>query len=202
MQLSTNSNGQTTPEGLAHAAIVAALTSNWAEAIKLNEKILKEDKNNTEALNRLARAQACTGEHQKAHKTYKKVLDVDPYNIIALKNIEKLEKAGGNNIQITIGNTQTNGHTVNLSRVFLDEPGKTKLVHLLNLAPPSILASLNCGDQLVINPKNHAITVATQSGTYLGAFPDDLAHRLLAFITGGNKYDAYVKNSTIKNGTS
>ncbi|HSX18757.1 MAG TPA: tetratricopeptide repeat protein [Candidatus Saccharimonadales bacterium] len=200
MQLSTTDpSAHISQESLAQSAIVAALSSNWQEAIKLNEKILKGDKTNTEALNRLARAQACTGDYQKAQKTYKKVLEVDPYNIIALKNIEKLEKSGPNNIHISNGNTQTNVHSVNLSRVFLDEPGKTKLVSLLNLAPPSVLASLNCGDQLMINPKNHAISVATQSGTYLGAFPDDLAHKLIGFITGGNKYDAYVKSSTTKN---
>ena len=83
------------PQQLAQAAITAALTGAWQEAIKLNEKILAGDKTNVEALNRLARAQMCMGEHQKAHKSYKKVLEIDPYNIIALKNMEKLEKKLG-----------------------------------------------------------------------------------------------------------
>jgi len=202
MQSTSSTNWKTTDslEFLAQAAITAALTNNWPEAVKINEKILSSDKANVEALNRLARAHSCLGHLPKAAKTYKKVLDTDPYNIIALKNLDKLSKYNGNG-----AGANTNGHTftlipsdVNLSKVFLDEPGKTKLVNLLNLAPPSVLASLNCGDRLILNPKNHSISVTSSGGTYLGAFPDDLAHRLLGFISGGNKYEAYVKSSSTK----
>lgn len=211
MKSSGDTNGQPhqSPESLAQTAITAALTSNWQQAAKINEKILRLDKNNVEALNRLARAHGCLGQVQKAQNLYKKVLAVDPYNIIALKNLEKLSKSvmlghikpsGGT---LTNGEVQTDsngqGTIINLSQVFLDEPGKTKLVSLLNLAPPSILASLNCGDKLVINAKNHSISVSSPNGTYLGAFPDDLAHRLIAFISGGNQYEAYVKSSSTKN---
>jgi tetratricopeptide (TPR) repeat protein len=202
MQLVPTNNWKATDNAdtLAQAAITAALESRWQEAVKINEKILSSEKNNVEALNRLARAYNCIGQHSKAEKTYKKVLETDPYNIIALKNLEKLSKYNGNG-QNHNGNgiTQLHDTGLNLSKVFLDEPGKTKLVSLLNLAPPSILASLNCGDKLVLNAKNHSIAVVSTGGTYLGAFPDDLAHRLLAFISGGNKYEAYVKSSSTKN---
>lgn len=187
---------------LATAAIAAALESNWQEAATLNEKILKHNKDNVEALNRLARAQICMGNIAKAQKTYKKVLGIDPYNIIALKNIEKLTKTDFQKAVETNGSTQSAGGSntahIKLSQVFLYEPGKTKLVNLLNLAPPSVLATLNCGDQVKLNPKNHSITVISDNGTYLGAFPDDLAHRLLSLISGGNQYVAYVKSATLK----
>lgn len=204
MQLSAPSSWKNTedPQSLAQAAITAALTNKWQEAVKINEKILARDKINIEALNRLARALSCLGQIQKAEKTYKKVLDNDPYNIIALKNMDKLSKSNGHgSAQVSNGQTYSTyeNQNINLSQVFLDEPGKTKLVTLLNLAPPAILASLNCGDRLVINPKNHSISVASNEGVYLGAFPDDLAHRLLAFISGGNEYEAYVKSSSTKN---
>lgn len=187
-------------ESLAQAAITAALSSDWQQAVKINEKILHLAKDNTEALNRLARAYLCLGDLAKASKMYKKVLEIDPYNIIALKNTEKLSKT---NLSQDI---ETNGHSkpniitthINLSQVFLYEPGKTKLVNLLNLAPPSVLATLNCGDQVKLNPKNHSITVTNENGTYLGAFPDDLAHRLLSLISGGNQYEAYVKSAGLK----
>lgn len=189
------------PQFLAQAAITAAITGAWQEAVKLNEKILTSDSINIEALNRLARAQTCTGQALKAQKTYKKVLELDPYNVIAQKNLEKLQRTVPAGVKLTNGIDQTANlvPTINLSQIFLDEPGKTKIVNLLNLAPPSTLATLNCGDQLVLNPKNHSIVITSQSGTYLGAFPDDLAHRLIAFISGGNRYEAYVKNATIKN---
>ncbi len=179
------------PDILATAAITAALASHWQEAVKINEKILTSANNDVEALNRLARARVCLGETTKAQKTYKKVLEIDPYNIIALKNMEKLGK--------TNGISKTNGAAnINLSQVFLYEPGKTKLVNLLNLAPPTILASLNCGDQVKLNPKNHSISIISENGTYLGAFPDDFAHRLLSLISGGNQYEVYVKSATLK----
>lgn len=185
-------------KALAQAAITAALTSNWKEAVSINEKILLKTKDDVEALNRLARAYSCMGEIQKAQKTYKKVLEIDPYNIIALKNMDKISKTNGA-LQNTNGHLITNSNSqTNLSSVFLYEPGKTKIVSLLNLAPASQLATLNCGDKLEINPKNHSISVSTQSGVYLGAFPDDLAHRLISLIGGGNQYEAYIKCVTPK----
>lgn len=189
-------------ESLARAAIAAALCADWHQAVKINEKILNLSKNNVEALNRLGRAYLCLGGVAKASKTYKKVLELDPYNIIALKNIEKLAKTDGSLREASqtngISKSYAGGAQVNLSQVFLYEPGKTKLVNLLNLAPPSVLASLNCGDQVKINPKNHGITVTNSFETYLGAFPDDLAHRLLSLISGGNLYEAYVKSAGLK----
>lgn len=195
-----SANNQEDPESLTQTAIGAALAQEWHQAVKINKKILSGQKDNVEALNRLARAHACLGETPRAAKIYKKVLEIDPYNIIALKNIEKLSKTNGMDMETNSSPRGEAGLTahVNLSQVFLCEPGKTKLVNLLNLAPPTILATLNCGDQVKINPKNHGITVTNDSGTYLGAFPDDLAHRLLSLISGGNQYEAYVKSAGLK----
>lgn len=184
-------------EVLAQAAITAALTNNWPEAAKINKKIVTRQNNDIEALLRLARAFACLGQTPKAQKIYKKVLEIDPYNLIATKNLEKLTKTNGNEVSHN-GNGQTVTAPVNVSQIFLYEPGKTKIVNLLNLAPPQILATLSCGDPVNLNPKNHSITITTPDGIYLGAFPDDLAHRLIALIAAGNKYHAYVKSATTK----
>ncbi|MBI2327334.1 hypothetical protein HYU92_03340 [Candidatus Curtissbacteria bacterium] len=179
-------------ELLAHLAIATAMENNWHEALKINQKILSSEKDNVEALNRLARAYTCIGETHKAEKTYKKVLGIDPHNIIAKKNLDKVIKSNGN------GHTSGKTQQANLSQIFIYEPGKTKLINLLNLAPPQVLATLNCGDELTLNPKRHAVTIATGDGNYLGALPDDLAHRLLTFIAEGNKYEVYVKCATTK----
>lgn len=190
-------------ELLASLAIDAALTSDWQEAVKINEKILKEQSSDVEALNRLAKAQSSTGEITKAQKTYGKVLNLDPYNIIAKKNLDKLTKmpnnghTNGSNGNSN-GHANDNGHAVNLSTIFLFEPGKTKIISLLNLAPPTILAGLNCGDKLTLNVKKHTISVLSEDGNYLGAMPDDLSHKLMAYIDGGNKYEVYVKFATPK----
>ena len=193
-------------ETLKNFAIEAALVSDWPEAAKINQKIVSIKDSDPEALNRLARAQACCGEVFKALKTYKKVLDIDPYNIIAKKNFEKLSKLEKSNGEgLSNGKKTTNGSikdyipsTQKLSDIFLFEPRKTKIISLLNLAPPFVLAKLNCADKIQFNLKKHGICIVDQEDTYLGALPDDLAHKLLAYIGGGNKYEVYVKYATTK----
>src|SRR3990167_3562734 len=151
-------------EKLTQLAIEAATKADWHQAAKINKKIINITGNNTEALNRLARAQVCAGEIKKAERTYKKVLTIDPYNIITKKNLEKIVKitdTNGKNGLSTNGNghdhaSGTNGNSSSQNYYnFLYEPGKTKIINLLNLAQPSELAVLNCGQKLVINPKKH-----------------------------------------------
>jgi len=180
-------------EFLTQLAITAATSLNWEEAIKINQKILKFADENTEALNRLARAYTCLGNFAEAKKIYNKVLVLDPYNIIARKNLDRYEKSNGS---LKTGfNIPANA---NLTTMFLFEPGKTKMLNLLNLAPPAVLSTLNCGDQLSLNAKTHSVTVTTRDNVYLGALPDDLAHRLIAFIAGGNQYEVFVKSAAAK----
>lgn len=208
MQQKAGDDPSSSPQNLAQAAILAALASRWQEAVKLNKKIINLEKDNIEALNRLARAHYFLGEVTRAQKYYRKVLELDPYNIIAIKNLEKLAKStrGANgstrvasNGHAPVANGKLRaGNALNLSQIFLYEPGKTRLVYLLNLAPPSTLVSLSCGEQVYLNPKNHAITILSSAGIYLGAFPDDLAHRLISLIAQGYKYETYVKCTTIK----
>lgn len=191
---------ETDLETLAKLAIEAAVSSNWKQAEKINKKIISLDESDVEALNRLARAQVCEGNLKRAEKTYNKVLELDPYNIIAKKNLEKLTKIPKNG-----GNSNGNGHLngegsvgASFSNYFLYEPGKTKIIQLLNLAPPATIASLNCGEKLEMTLKKHSVCIVNSEGTYLGALPDDLSHKLISFIGGGNKYEVYVKYSTSK----
>lgn len=199
---------ESNPETLKTWAIEAASASDWSEAAKINQKIVTVATEDVEALNRLARAQVCCGLVKKAVKTYKKTLEIDPYNIIAKKNFEKISKLEKSNVNghsngKTNGNLTTEVNTINqnqkLSDIFLFEPGKTKIISLLNLAAPYVLASLNCADKVAFNLKKHGICITTIDDIYVGALPDDFAHKLLSFIEGGNKYEAYVKYSTTKN---
>lgn len=192
--------GVTNADLLSQLAIECALSANWQDAVKINEKILKLDTQNVEALNRLARALCCLGHLAKANKTYQKALEIDPYNVIAKKNQEKICKLKAELKPSDNSYTNGNGHTniQNLSAIFVFEPGKTKVINLLNLASPSILATLSCGDKAIIIAKKHSITIAKEDGTYLGALPDDLSFKLIALISGGNKYEVYVKYATTK----
>lgn len=181
---------------LAKFAIDAAIFNNWQIAIKINQKIVEISPEDVEALNRLAHAYLSLGKMQKAQKIYAKVLEINPFNIIARKNLEKVSKLA------TDKNGQTNGDNTasmgNPSAIFLYEPGKTKIINLLNLAPPIILASLTCAQKLSIIAKKHQVHITSGDGTYLGALPDDLAHRLIAFIQSGNQYEVYVKQASTK----
>lgn len=70
-------------------AIEAAITCKWENAIDLNQKILQFEPQNTEVLNRLAKAFFETGNYSQAKKVYTQVLEIDPYNTIAEKKLKE-----------------------------------------------------------------------------------------------------------------
>jgi len=176
---------------LAQQAIQAALSSDWNKAHELNLQIIAQAPNDITALNRLARTEWELGNINEAQGLYQKVLELDKYNPIATKNLKRLclkKMPHQYNFQ------QENAQKPLCSDLFLKEPGKTKLVKLLRLAPPEILSQLDNGDQVEIVPRCHCIVV-TQiiNKTYLGTLPDDITQRIGKLIKGGNHYQAFVK---------
>ena len=173
-------------------AIKAALSGNWEEALSLNEEIVKEIPNDIGALNRLALAFWETGKLKKAKEKYKTVLELDRYNPIASKNLERIvdqEKR-----KVTKKTLKPNGGKIPpLAQIFLEEPGKTKVLNLLRVASPKILVELSCADRVFLSPKKRVIDVNREDGIYLGCLPEDVSQRLISLIEGGNHYDAYVK---------
>lgn len=172
---------------LAQQAISAALKAQWEEAVKLNKLILKEDKDNVDALSRLARAYAELGKITKAKETAKKVLKLDPLNPIATKSLEKwrgLKKGERNNLRPVS------------AQDFLEEPGKTKVVSLLHLGDvKNVISKLDAGDEVRLNPRSHRVSVTTLDGKYIGRLPDDLSARLKKLIRHGNKYQTLIKSA-------
>jgi tetratricopeptide (TPR) repeat protein len=167
-------------------AITAALKQNWEQAVQLNEAILAQDAKSIDALNRLAFAYQQMGKPQKAKETYEKVLEIDQYNNIAQKNLAKLKSKGP--------------HTGSTSQfvsplMFLEEPGKTKIVDLVNLAPQPVLTHLCCGQTVVMKVKKHEIEIRDSENTYLGTLPDDVSFKLIRFIEGGNTYSAIIRSA-------
>lgn len=169
----------------AQRAIKSALAGNWNEAVEYNLQILKNEPQNIEALNRLARAYASLGQTKNAKRTWNKVLSLDHYNPIALSQIQKLK---------TSLKRSAPGATIPKSgEIFLDEPGKTKTTQLVRLTDAETLMSLEPGQHLKLEPKKRLITVATLAGHYLGVLPDDLSIYLTRLIRGGNKYQVLVR---------
>lgn len=178
-------------------AIDAALCCNWQQALLLNKQLIKLDPDNIDCLNRLAKAYLELGKFQQAKKICQDVLKLDAYNSIAQKNLQKLTT-----IKKGVSKLINNGASGDIPTVspalFLEEPGRTKLVPLIKVAEPHKLLSLSCGAEVILTAKNRGITV-TFGNLYLGALPDDTAFHLLKLLKGGNRYQAFIK-STRANG--
>lgn len=177
-------------------AIEAMLFGKWQNATSLNKSLLKEDPDNIDALNRLAYAFTVLGKFKNAKSTYRKVLRLDTLNQIAMRNIKRLSEAS---FKKPLKNGASNFRYVN--HAFLEETGKTKIISLVNLAPPKIIALLAAGQSLVICIKRSKIFIQEQNKEYLGVLPDDIGKRLIKLIKGGNLYSAYVKSANEHNVT-
>ena len=170
---------------LAQKAISAAISGNWENAVEITQKILQIDKENIDALNRLAKAYSELGNLVKAKSVSSKVLGLDPYNKIANKCIERWKglKQGES--------VRSHGVTGNL---FIEEPGKTKIVSLINLGGPEVLAMLDAGDEVKFDPHGHRVSVTTIDKKYVGRLPDDIGSRVKQLLTAGNEYMILVKS--------
>jgi tetratricopeptide (TPR) repeat protein len=170
---------------LAQQSIAAALEGSWEKAVTLNKEILKEDNKNVDALNRLARALSELGEISKAKKIAQQVIDLDPSNSIAIKALKKW--TGIKSGDVIPSKTSS-------PEVFLEEPGKTKMVSLLHLGCMSVIGKLDSGDEVMINDHCHRVAITTMDGKYIGRLPDDLSARLKKLISLGNVYKSYIKS--------
>lgn len=171
-------------------AISAALSSDWKRAIDCNEQLLSQQEADIDALSRLAFAYTQTGEAEKAKKLYKKILTLDRYNFIAQKNFDKLTALGAK-----AGSLSTGRKSRTISpQLFLEEPGRTKIVILINPAPLTTLSKLRISDAVYLHPKKHTVEIRDEENKYIGALPDDITYRLLRFLKAGNTYEVYVKN--------
>jgi hypothetical protein len=180
-------NDEVAASTLNKQAINAALGCRWQEALEINLKLKALEPENTEYLNRLAKANFELGKYTEAKKLYQEVLKLDPYKTMAEKNYKRIsaikkDSDAPNNAQITISASS-----------FLDEPGTTKSVNLVKVAEPQRLLVLSVGTIVNIVPKNRGISITDQNDRYLGAMPDDISFHIMKLIKGGNKYEAFIR---------
>lgn len=171
---------------LAQRAVAQALKGQWEEAILTNLKILKDSPNDIDALNRLSRAYAESGDIQKAKKTTQKVIKIDPINTIANKSLEKWK-------HVKKIDADKGVPTDTKSESFLEDPGKTRIVPLIHLGDSDLLAGLTPGEKVDLVCHPHRVSVVTTEGKYIGRLPDDLSARLRKLIKMGNAYQVFVK---------
>lgn len=171
-------------QNLAQKAISVALEGNWEKAIEINKAILKENSDDTDALNRLARAFAELGDMAIARKTAQKVLKIDPFNPIASKALLRWKG---------LRRGDTHKSQPSKPEVFLEEPGRTKIVSLIHLGSSGVVAKLDSADEVNLNTNSHRISITTPDGKYIGRLPDNLSARLKKLTRLGNEYRAFIK---------
>lgn len=168
-------------------AIQAALSQNWKEAIRINTELLRADKSSVDALNRLGFAYLQSGNLGSAKKYFTKALSLDKYNLIAEKNLKKLatvrKKENGDAPQPQLS-----------PLMFLEEPGKTKIVNCLNVAPARTLSSVTSGLEVFLKAKKHCVEIRDRDTTYLGVLPDDISFKLIKYLAGGNRYSVHIRS--------
>lgn len=173
---------------LAEKAMQAAYQGDWQSAIETNQAILKIEKQNLAALNRLAKAYLENENPNKAKETYQQVLKIDQYNSIAEKNLKKLTNY--------IADPKRKPTVPNPIANLIEEPGTSKTVSLVNLCEPKLLANLDAGDEVSLQPRKRQICVFTvDTEKHIGKIPEDLSQRLISLIKGGNEYQAWIKSA-------
>lgn len=168
-------------------AIQTALVGDWNNAISLNQSILEENPEDIDTLNRLAFAYSSIANIKEAKNLYQKVLTLDNQNPIAIRNLKRLNGGLGNSKSVTF----TPSHVSNL---FIEEPGKTKVIDLLNVADKKVISPLRSGETLQLVIKRMKVFVLDQDKQFVGMLPDDIGRRLIRFMSGGNQYEAYIKS--------
>lgn len=162
-------------------AIQTALIGDWQNAIDLNQLILAEEPEDIDTLNRLAFAFLSSGNPKNAKSLYEKVLSLDMQNPIAIRNLKRLHDVNTKKTNIMINN------------LFIEEPGKTKVMDLINIADKKIITHLRSGEKLDLRIKRSRIFAYDLDNQFIGMLPDDICQRLIKFIDAGNIYEAYVR---------
>ncbi|MDH7476270.1 MAG: tetratricopeptide repeat protein [Microgenomates group bacterium] len=176
---------------LEQQAIEAAVKLRWNEAIEINKKILALDKKNLSALLRLGYCYWQLGKLKEAKSYYLKVRRLQPGNQLAKENLERIKVLEGKRLKKIkeVPNLDPN--------LFIESPGKTKSVKLINLGQKNILAQLMIGQEVILRQKKRKIEVRTRSNEYIGSLPDDISKRLILFLKAGSQYRGFIKEAEI-----
>jgi len=179
---------------LARKAIQAALAQDWHSATEINLEILLENPDDVGALNRISQSYLRQGQLDNAQKNANKVFEIDPLNSIALKCIEKCEAFKNKQIEYV-----DRGDLPKLQNLFIEEPGNTKIISLINICEVGTLATLDPGQEVNMIPRLRRVVITTTNSEYIGRLPDDLAARIIYMVNNGREYTSHVK-STAKDG--
>jgi len=168
-------------------AVKQAQEGQWVEAVVTNKNILNLFPQEPDALNRLGKAHSELGQYTEARQAYSQTLKYSPKNTIAKKNFDRLSL-----LQEAPTQTQHTGVERIDPRLFIEETGKTGITDLINLAQPSVLATVGVGDRVQLYVIGHTLLVRNTAGEDIGQVEPRLANRLINFMEGGNRYAAAI----------
>ena len=180
-------------EILEQQAIDAAINLQWDQAVEFNKKILRVDKENVDSCLRLGFAFMRQKNFEEAKKYYTKSLRLRPKNQVALENLERLALMEGSSYK----KDKNRLHASLNPSMFLEVPGKTKTVSLVNLGQKKHLAGVSVGQEVELKQKKRKIEVRTLNNEHLGSLPDDLSKRLIFFLKAKSVYKAYVQEASL-----
>jgi hypothetical protein len=190
-----------TKRQLVEEARRAALDGRWTEAIELNQRIIERAPRDADAHNRLGRALVELERYGPAIEAYSTALRSDPANMIARRNLQRLEllrhrpqaessSDGGSD------EAETAAETMPRTTVFIEEVGKTWVDELVNPAPMEELSVISSGEHLQLQVDGQRLIVADRAGRRLGEVEAKTAERVIALMTGGNRYEVYALGVT------
>lgn len=177
---------------LEQQAVDAAVNFNWQVAIDANKEIISMDKKNLAANLRLGFAYLQMQKFSEAKKFYRKALKIQSSNSVALENLERIKV-----LQLKSSRKIKKAQIFLDPNLFLEVPGKTKSVVLVNLGQKNILANLNVGQEAMLKSKKRKVEVRSKENEYLGSLPDDLSRRLLVFLKAQSKYSVFIKEANL-----
>lgn len=176
-----------TLDPLNNQAIQAAINGDWATAITLNSELSKKYPEEAEILNRLAKAYVESADLSKAKSAYRSALKVDPYNHIAKKNLEKLSTANESDLHRMSGSAIS-------PNMFLEEPGKTAIAEVTDLAMGKVVSTLKIGDKLRFEVNGNTITLISPLAKRVGKLEETTAQIVTSAVRVGSKFDFIVKS--------
>jgi len=166
-------------------AINLARQNKWGEAVEVNERLIQAFPNDADALNRLGKALTELGRYGKAVGAYERALSADPTNSIAQKNVARLRTLKDEGASAPMQQKYD-------PALFIEEPGKTAVTTLVNLASTEALAPLAAGDQLSLHVNGSVIEVRDLREQMIGQLEPKITLRLLPLLTSGNEYAAAI----------
>ena len=179
-------------EQLENQAVNEAVNFDWKSAIDINKRLVKLDKKNLAAFLRLGFASLQLQKFSEAIKYYRKALKIQPNNNVAKENLERIKV-------LRLKTPKKNKKSIIYldPNLFLEIPGKTKSVSLVNLGQKNLLALISVGQEAFLKIKKRKVEVRSKDNEYIGSLPDDLSRRLLVFLKAKSKYRVYIKDANL-----